>query len=83
MQSLSALILEQKKTKLVAAYSFSPSICHELMRSEGLPKWHSDKESACNVGDPGLTPVSGKSPGGGNDKLLQYFCLENSMDRGP
>ena len=27
-------------------------------------------------------PGSGKSPGGGNGNLLQYSCLENSMDRG-
>ena len=24
----------------------------------------------------------GKSPGGGNDKPLEYSCLENPMDRG-
>ena len=31
--------------------------------------------------DAGLIPGSGRSPGGGNDNLLQYFCLENPMDR--
>ena len=40
------------------------------------------KESACNAGDLGLTPGSGRSPGKGNDYLLQYSCLENFMDRG-
>ena len=40
------------------------------------------KESACNAGDPGLTPGSGRSPGEGNGNPLQYSCLENSMDRG-
>ena len=40
------------------------------------------KESACNAGDLGLTPGSGRSPGEGNDYLLQYSCLENFMDRG-
>ena len=39
------------------------------------------KESACNVGDPGLIPKSGRSPGEGNGNPLQYSCLENSMDR--
>jgi len=34
------------------------------------------------VGDPGLIPGSGRSPGEGNDNPLQYSCLENSMDRG-
>ena len=27
-------------------------------------------------------PGSGRSPGGGNGNLLQYTCLENSIDRG-
>ena len=40
------------------------------------------KESACNAGDPGSIPGSGKSPGEGNVCTLQYSCLENSMDRG-
>ena len=40
-----------------------------------------DKESACNAGDAGLIPGSGRSPGQGNGNLFQYFCLENSMDR--
>ena len=40
------------------------------------------KESACNAGDWGLTPGSGRSPGKGNGNLLQSSCLENSMDRG-
>ena len=38
------------------------------------------KESACNAGDPGLIPGLGRSPGEGNGNLLQYSCLENSMD---
>ena len=40
------------------------------------------KESACTAGDPGLNPVSGRSPGEGKGNPLQYSCLENSMDRG-
>ena len=40
------------------------------------------KESAGNAGDPGMIPGSERSPGGGNGNLLQYPCLENSMDRG-
>ena len=41
-----------------------------------------NKESACNVGDPGLIPGLGRSPREGNGNSLQYSCLENSMDRG-
>ena len=39
------------------------------------------KESAYNVRDPGSIPGSGKSPGGGTGNLLQYSCLDISMDR--
>ena len=40
------------------------------------------KASACNTGDLGLIPGSGRSPGEGNGNPLQYSCLENPMDRG-
>ena len=53
-----------------------------IRRCSGLP-WGSDgQESACNPGDPGLIPGSGRSPGEGNGNSLQYSCLENPMDRG-
>ena len=32
--------------------------------------------------DAGSIPGWGRSPGEGNGNPLQYFCLENSMDRG-
>ena len=35
--------------------------------------------SACNVGDQGLIPGLGRSPGEGKGYLLQYSGLENSM----
>ena len=47
----------------------------------GFPGGSDGKESACNVGDPGLIPGSGRSPGEGNGNPLQYSCLENFMDR--
>ena len=50
--------------------------------SEGLPHSSKGKESACNVGDQGLIPGSGRSSGEENGKPLQYSCLENAMDRG-
>ena len=48
----------------------------------GFPGGSDGKESACNVGDPGLIPELGRSPGKGNGNPLQYSCLENSTDRG-
>ena len=40
------------------------------------------KNLAANAGDADSISGSGRSPGGGNGNLLQYSCLENSMDRG-
>ena len=40
------------------------------------------KASACNVGDLGSIPGSGRSSGEGNGTPLQYSCLENPMDVG-
>ena len=48
----------------------------------GFPGGSLVKESACNAGDAGLIPGSGRYPGGGNENLLQRTCLINSMDRG-
>ena len=38
--------------------------------------------NAGGIRDVGLIPVSGRSSGVGNSNPLQYFCLENPMDRG-
>ena len=40
------------------------------------------KESACNAGDLGSIPWSGRSPGEENGNQLPYSCLENPMNRG-
>ena len=48
----------------------------------GFPGGLDGKESACNAGDLGSIPGSGRSPGEGNGYPLQYSCLENPMDRG-
>ena len=39
------------------------------------------KASACNEGDLGSVPGSGRSLGEGNGNPLQYSCLENLMDK--
>ena len=46
----------------------------------GFPDGSVGKESACNAGDPGLIPGSGRSAGEGKGCPLQYSGLENSMD---
>ena len=40
------------------------------------------KNILANAGAMGSIPGLGQSPRNGNDNLLQYFCLENPMDRG-
>ena len=40
------------------------------------------KPSVYNAGDPGSIPGLGRSLGEGNGNPLQYYCLENPMDRG-
>ena len=49
---------------------------------KSFPGGSDGKESACNAGDLGSVPGSGRSPGEGNGNPLQYSCLEDSMDRG-
>ena len=43
----------------------------------GFPGGSDGKESACNAGDLGSIPGSGRSPEGGNGYPLQHCCLEN------
>ena len=46
-----------------------------------FPGGSDGEESACNAGDSGLIPGSGRGPGEGNGNPLQYSCLGNPMDR--
>ena len=45
-------------------------------------RWFSRKKSTCDIGDTGLIPKLGRSPGEGNGNPLQYFCLGNPVDTG-
>ena len=73
----SATIPHQKteawKSLQVSLYSFMVSY---------WPGGSDGKVSAYNAGDLGSVPGSGSSPEEGNGSPLQYFCLENLMDRG-
>ena len=66
---------------------------HNLEKGQSWRTWTSQfqnfllaaqmaKESACNAGDPGSIPGSGRFPGEGNGNPLQDSCLDNLMDRG-
>ena len=50
--------------------------------TEGFPSGLDDKASVYNVGDLGSIPGLERSPGEGDGNPLQYYCLENLMDRG-
>ena len=53
----------------------------ELISELSFPGGSEVKASACIVGDLGLIPGSGRSPGEGNGNPLQYSYLENPVDR--
>ena len=48
--------------------------------NKDVPGGLDGKVSVYNIGDPGLVPGLGRSPGEGNGSPLQYPCLENPMD---
>ena len=47
-----------------------------------FPRGSDGKVSVYNVGDLGSIPGSGRIPGEGNGKPLQYSCLENPTHGG-
>ena len=69
-------------------------LVHRVAQSRTRRKWLSthackvfpggsgSRESACNVGGPGLLPGWGRASGEGNGYPLQSSCLENPKDRG-
>ena len=64
-------------------FSISQTVyCDIIQSNKVLPGESEIKASACNAGDPGSVPGSGRYPGEGNGNPLQYACLENPMDRG-
>ena len=48
----------------------------------GFPGGSEVKASACNEGDQGSIPGSGRSPEEGHGNPLQYSCLENPVEGG-
>ena len=70
---LLACIVSDEKSRVISFVPLNVIPC-------GLPCGLDGEESACNA-DLGLILGLGRSPGEGNGNLLQYSCLENSMDR--
>ena len=62
-----------------------PELSGKAWPYQGFPGDAAGKESTCQYRrrrDMGFIPGSGRSPGGGNGKPLQYPCLENHRGRG-
>ena len=55
---------------------------HHKINGAGFPGGSEVEASACDAGDLGSIPESGRSPGGGKGNPAQYPCLENPMDGG-
>jgi len=72
----SSELQDQARTKVIPGF-FSYQLIHFL-----FPGSSDGKASACNEGDPGSIPGSGRSPGEGNGNPLHHSCLENPMDGG-
>ena len=74
-------LLFEANTLLQCTNSINMSHKNKSGFSQSFPGGSDSKESACSVGDLGSIPGLGRSPGEGNGNPLQYFCLENPMDK--
>ena len=57
----------------------SPQVLTLVSPLVGFPGGSDSNESACNAGDLGLIPESGRSPGEGVGNPLQYSCLKQTV----
>ena len=78
---MAIILIQDGKVKPNEKLSFLIGLSDSL-RTVGFPGRSDGKESAYNAGDIGLIHGSGRSSGEGNTYLLQYSCLENSVNRG-
>ena len=62
-------------------YQLPMSVPNTQLWARGFSGGSMVKNSLANVGDMGLIPGWGRSPGEGNGNPLQYSCLENPMNR--
>ena len=81
-------ILPKLFRKEISVLTCRPELLMSFFVISGVPGGSAVKnpsamqETACNAGDGGLIPGSGKFPREGNGIPLQYSCLANPMDRG-
>ena len=77
----------RKPSSPINTKKYTNDQCKEIQENSRMgkmdfPGGSDSKASLYNVGDPGSIPGSGRSPEEGNGNPLQYYCLENPMDRG-
>ena len=70
-----SVTIQRKVAKLL-------SYLQRLGKNTGFPDGSVGRNLPASATDVGLTPGSGRSPGEGNGKPLQYSCLGSPMDRG-
>ena len=63
-------------------YVLNENIRRVATMCQGVPGGSVAKNLPANVGEAGLVPGLGRSPGGGNGNPLQCSCPENPVDRG-
>ena len=80
MVKLSHPYMTMGKTIVLTRQTFVAKVMSLLFSMLGFPYGSTGKESTFNVGDLGLIPGLGRSPGEGKGYPLQYFGLENFMD---
>ena len=82
--STDPLTLLKKFSSIFTVFRVEPFVlyCSAPIAVEGFLASSVGKESACNSGDLGLIPGSGRSPGEENGNPLQYSCWEKSTYRG-
>ena len=77
------IIMRTGSSYFISAFSANKKDMSALMIVSllwGLPYGSAGKEFICSVGDLGLIPGLGRSPGEGKSYPLQYSGLENSMN---
>ena len=83
--SSSSLLLQRAcsyKSKVDLCHSFNRFIIKIPIWMFAAPlHWWLRWQRACNVGDLGSIPRSGRPPGEGNGNALQYSCLKNPKDK--
>ena len=67
---------------MLNSLNFCLSVKLLISPSEDFPGGSDDKATVYNAGDLGSILGSGRYAGEGNGNPLQYYCLENPMDRG-